>query len=123
MRSYHRKTLIRKEGWPQIDDWYWCPLSLVDERVIAEKNKYKIPGGYSYKKQSGVYSWATWERQQYKLEARLAHACDDGRIRAPSWVEYFTLKNGSISIYGKCRFCDKPLSDGIKGIIIMEKEL
>ena len=119
MRSYHRKTLIRKEHWPQIDDWYWCSLAMVDKRIIDEKNRFK-----TINKTNNVwYSFATWERQQYKLEARLAHACDDGRIRAPSWVEYFTLKNGSISIYGKCRHCDKTLSDGIKGIIIMEREL
>jgi len=119
MRSYHRKTLIRKEGWPQIDDWYWCPLSLVDERVIDEKNRLSSVS----RKNTLWYSWATWERNQYKLEARLAHACDDGRIRAPSWVEYFVRKNKSIGIYGKCRFCNKPLSDGMKGIIIMEREL
>ena len=119
MRSYHRKTLIRKEGWPQIDDWYWCPLSLVDQRVINEVNRLKPTS-----RRSTVYfSLATWERQQYELTARLAHACGDGRIRAPSWVEYFVRKNKSISIYGKCRFCDETLSDGIKGIIIMEREL
>ncbi len=119
MRSYHRKTLIRKEGWPQIDDWYWCPLSVVHERCENER-----------KRLMGVkvlhpihFSSSSWIQLQYKLEARLAHACDDGRIRAPSWVEYFKKKDKSISIYGKCRHCDKTLSDGIKGIIIMEKEL
>jgi hypothetical protein len=60
---------------------------------------------------------------QYKLEARLAHACDDGKIRAPSWVEYYRTKGGGVSIYGKCRHCEKSLSNGIKGIIILEKEL
>ena len=119
MRSYHRKTLIRKERWPQIDDWYWCPLSLIDERIENERNRLRSIA----RKHTVWYSYATWERNQYKLEARLAHACDDGRIRAPSWVDYFTCKNGSVSIYGKCRHCDKKLSDGIKGIIIMEKEL
>ncbi len=119
MRSYHRKTLIRKEGWPQIDDWYWCPLSVVDERIENEVNRIK-----SMPQRNMIrFSFGVWQRQQYDLVARLAHACDDGRIRAPSWVEYFKMKNGGISIYGKCRFCDKKLSDGIKGIIIMEKEL
>ena len=119
MRSYHRKTLIRKEGWPQIDDWYWCPLPVIKERVNKEHHRLK-----SIAKNSAVwYSYGSWVRQQYELVARLAHACNDGRIRAPSWVEYFKLKNGSISIYGKCRHCDETLSDGIKGIIIMENEL
>ena len=119
MRSYHRKTLIRKEHWPQIDDWYWCPTSVIDKRVKDEV--LRLTG---VKKHHSIwYSMQTWTHQQYQYTARLAHACDDGRIRAPSWVEYFTLKNGSISIYGKCRYCDKTLSDGIKGIIIMEREL
>jgi hypothetical protein len=119
MRSYHRKTLIRKEGWVQIDDWYWCPLPVVHKRCENERIRLN-----NVKKLHPIhYALGAWIQQQYKLEARLAHACDDGRIRAPSWVEYFTMKNGSISIYGKCRRCDKKLSDGIKGIIIMEREL
>ncbi len=119
MRSYHRKTLIRKEYWPQIDDWYWCPLSVIDDRVLKEGRRVAKHG----KRHSAWYTFAAWEKQQYQISARLAHACDDGRIRAPSWVEYYRGKGGNIGIYGKCRFCDKTLSDGIKGIIIMEKEL
>ena len=121
MRSYHRKTLIRKEYWPQIDDWYWCPLPLVGKRIINEFELNKIKKEKRYNARWRFFH--SWETQQWKLEARLAHACDDGRIRAPSWVEYYKQKNGSVSIYGKCRHCEKSLSDGIKGIIIMEKEL
>ena len=119
MRSYQRKTLIRKEKWPKIDDWYWCPMPCIDDRVEAETERLK-----SVSRGSPLwYSFHTWKSGQYKLEARLAHSCDDGRIRAPSWVEYYRQVGGSISIYGKCRHCEKSLSDGIKGIIIMEKEM
>lgn len=119
MRSYHRKTLIRKEGWPLIGDWYWCPIPVIDERVKKECDKLSI----TFKGSPLWFSFASWERMQYKLGARLAHACDDGRIRAPKWVEYYKTKGGLVSIYGKCRRCEKTLSDGIKGIIIMEEEL
>jgi hypothetical protein len=119
LRSYHRKTLIRKESWPQIDDWYWCPLVSIEERVKAEKTRLN----HISRTAPLWFSFATWRAQQYKLEARLAHACKDGRIRAPSWVEYYRQKGGGISIYGKCRRCEEDLSDGIKGIIIMEKEM
>jgi hypothetical protein len=119
LRSYHRKTLIRKESWPLIDDWYWCPLPTIIERVKKEQTRISC-----VKVNSPLwFSFASWRALQGKLEARLAHACDDGRIRAPSWVEYYRQKGGQISIYGKCRHCDKPLSNGIKAIIIMEQEL
>ena len=119
LRSYHRKTLIRKELWPLIDDWYWCPIDIIEERVAKETARLKIVSQMS----PLWFSLASWEQQQYELGARLAHACSDGRIRAPSWVEYYAQKGGAISIYGKCRHCEQTLSDGIKGIIIMEKEL
>jgi hypothetical protein len=38
-------------------------------------------------------------------------------------VQYYKTKGGGVSIYGGCQHCDKNLSDGIKGIIIMEEEL
>jgi hypothetical protein len=119
LRSYHRKTLIAKENWPLIDDWYYCPLPSIEERVQAERARLNTVSRNS----PLWFSFGSWRNTQYKLEARLAHACDDGRIRAPSWVEYYKQKGGSVSIYGKCRRCDKALSDGIKGIIIMEEEL
>ena len=119
MRAYQRRTLVRREQWPIIDDWYWCPLPSIEDRIKAEKKALQ-----SCKRASPLwYSFYTWKESQYKLEARLAHACEDGRIRAPSWVEYYKQKGGCVSIYGKCRHCEKSLSDGIKGIIIMEKEL
>ena len=66
MRSYHRKTLIRKEHWPQIDDWYWCPLGVIEERI--DKEHYRLK---SIAKNSAVwYSYGSWMRQQYKLEAQ-----------------------------------------------------
>ena len=123
MRNFHRKTLIRREGWPQIDDWYWCPLPVIEERIVKERKR--VNRASKITTFSLRHSFNMWIKRQMKLESRLAHACDDGRIRAPSgWgIEYFKGKGGTISIYGKCSHCEKPLSDGIKGIIIMEKEL
>ncbi len=119
MKNYHRKTLINKESWVLIDDWYWCPKPSIDKRVKEEKDRLSGITRHS----PMWFSYGTWHRDQYKLEARLAHDCDDGGIRAPSYVEYYKQKGGMISIYGKCRRCEKSLSDGIKGIIIMEQEL
>ncbi len=117
--SYQRRTLVRKEQWPRIGNWYWCPLPIIDDRVEAEHRRLNVGAMNS----PLWFAYASWERLQYKLECRLAHACDDGRIRSPSWVEYYKGKTGGVGVYGKCRVCDKKLSDGIKGIIIMEKEL
>ena len=111
MREYHRKTLIKRESWALIDDWYYCPLSVVEDRIDNEK---------LYLAQ---FSSLVWANRQKRLEARLAHACDDGKIRAPSHVEYYKTKAGTVSIYGKCRTCNKPLSNGLKAILIMEREL
>lgn len=79
MRSYHRKTLIRKEGWPLIDGWYWCPLPIVEERVEKEEARRERMKPHN----PGWYAFNTWKIDQRELGARLAHACDDGRIRAP----------------------------------------
>ena len=121
MRSYHRSTLVRKEGWPLVDGWYWCPESVVKERI--EKEQKRLEGFWN--RNNIAWGFDIWKKNQTKLEARLAHACHDGRIRAVSgWgVEYFHTVGGIVRIYGKCRFCDTPLSDGIKAIIIMEREL
>ncbi len=102
-----------------IDDWYWCPMPVIKERVEKERDLLNIVA----KASPLWFSFGTWVNLQYKLEARLAHACKDGRIRAPSYVEYYKQQGGIISIYGKCRHCEESLSDGIKGIIIMEQEL
>lgn len=120
MRSYHRKTLIKKEGWPEIDGWYWCPASVIKKRIVDEKEHFQI-GHASLSK----YSFMIWEEDQWRLEARLAHKCSDGRIRAPSGygVEKYRRDAGTVKIYGKCRFCDEVLTDGIKGIILMETEM
>jgi hypothetical protein len=67
------------------------------------------------------FNW--WASGQYNLDKRLAHACTDGKIRAPRDVEYYMKRNGGVSIYGHCHHCNVPLSAGIKFIIIMEYEL
>ncbi len=120
MRSYQRRTLVKKEGWPLVDGWYWCPPSVIEKRVEAERvrvERYDRIGGAA-----GIWEFLDWQEDQRTLEARLAHACQDGRIRAASgWgVEAFKGVGGIVKIYGKCRFCNEPLSDGIKTIIMMD---
>ena len=104
-----------------MDGWYWCPESVVERRIETERERLKDV----INRPNIYYGFQTWEQDQSILEARLAHACHDGRIRAASgWgVEYFHTAGGTVRIYGKCRFCNSPLSDGIKAIIIMEREL
>ena len=121
MRTPHRKTQVKNEQWPLIDDWYWCPMPIVKKRIDDEMERIKPIKLTAYSP-----LWFTihrWKKYQSTLDARLAHACADGKIRAPSWVEYRPTKSGSVSIYGKCRHCNVPLSDSIKGIILMEREL
>lgn len=121
MRSYHRRTLVRRESWPLVDGWYWCPPSVVCMRIAVEKKRLE---GFLHRNNIS-FGFQKWVHDQTKLGARLAHACQDGRIRAASgWgIEYFRTAGGTVRLYGKCRFCDVPLSDGIKAIILMEKEL
>ena len=121
MRSYHRRTLVKKEGWPLVDGWYWCPPSVIKKRIADERKRLE---GFLHRNNIS-FGFQRWKDDQSKLEARLAHACNDGRIRAASgWgIEYFHTAGGTVKIYGKCRFCDSPLSDGIKAIILMELEL
>ena len=104
-----------------MDGWYWCPEVVIEKRIADEKKRMARLKGRG----SIHYAFQAWKQDQWKLEARLAHACQDGRIRAASgWgIEYFHTAGGTVRIYGKCRFCDAPLSDGIKAIIIMEREL
>lgn len=121
MRAYHRKTLVRKESWPLVDGWYWCPQVVIDKRIDDEKKRLKGMLNHS----AISFGFLRWKQDQKKLEARLAHACHDGRIRAcAGWnVEYHKTVGGIARIYGKCRFCNEPLSDGIKCIILMEATL
>lgn len=103
-----------------MDGWYWCPHSVVEKRVETEKQRLK-----EHRHVGLPYQFLTWKEDQMRLEARLAHDCRDGKIRAASGygIEYYHGEAGKTEIYGKCRFCDEVLSDGIKLIIRMEHEL
>jgi hypothetical protein len=115
--SKHRKTLVREEGWPLVDGWYWCPISAIEERVDGMAVEYE-----EFMGRIGVgYEFQRWEANQHKLDRRLAHQCADGKIRAPSWVDQYQRKGGGTSLYGKCKGCGESLSVGIKTIIIMEQ--
>ena len=115
-RHPNRKTLVTKEKWPLIDDWYWCPEHIIIKRIDDEEDI--IQGfGTSSPRRLGFQMWA---KHQLDLTRRLAHACTDGKIRAPIEVEYYNKKHGGCSIYGKCAKCDVALSNGIKFIIIMD---
>lgn len=112
----HRKTVIREEGWPLIDGWYWCPESLIDKRMLAvadevDEYRHKIGVGYEFR---------DWVVKQHKLTMRLAHLCEDGSIRAPEWVQAYPRSCGGISIYGRCKGCREPISQGVKTIILLE---
>jgi hypothetical protein len=90
---------------------------VVDQRIKDEKEKLG-----SFRAHSAIsYEFIRWQEAQYYLEARLAHKCKDGGIRAPSWTQYYEKKFGGVSIYGKCKKCREKFSDGIKTIIIMEE--
>jgi len=114
MRNYHRKTLIKKEKWPLIDGWYWCPMDLVKKRIREEGDRL----GSIKPTHPLWFQFFTWCRTQRSLESRLAHACPDGKIRAPHWVENYRSRGGE-KLYGKCKNCGAKLSDGVKTIIIM----
>lgn len=105
-----KRTLVRNEGWPLIDGWYWCPESLIDARV-------------KYWEKEGNYYTINLKAAYSKLNQRVAHACKDGRIRAGVGIQTYKKKSGMLSLYGKCKRCDEKLSDGVKTIIIMELTL
>lgn len=117
MTKSHRKTLIKKEKWPLIDGWYWCPIPLIDARIQEKKAHLTYINAANPIWMS--FDW--WKKHQYDLTRRLAHACNDGKIRAAIEVQYYTKKSGIVSLYGLCEKCNTPLSDGIKTIIILEK--
>ncbi len=120
MRQYQRKTLVKKEQWTRIDDWYWCPEFALNERFKKEKKRLrqlkKIVPGYSSVMLAIMHRQST----QIQVSARLAHHCDDGKIRAPSGVQIYRKKEGTLRIYGRCRYCKKNISNGMKAIIILE---
>ena len=106
----HRKTLVKKDKWPLIDGWYWCPESAIEHRVKRLGDDDPLDAG-----------WMT--DQYHQLNERLAHACKDGRIRAGVGIQEYKKKSGMLSLYGKCKKCDEKLSDGVKTIILMELTL
>ena len=125
MKVYQRRTLVKREKWPIIDGWYWCPRPAVEARFHKE---YRRLLKLSSKAPTASIAWSLGY-QLYKTNKnilfkpatsiqRLAHACDDGEIRAP-WVEIYRREDGITSIYGKCRTCNTPLSNGIKAIILL----
>lgn len=108
--------MVREEGWPLIDGWYWCPLPLIEKRISDMADEYD-----EFMGRIGIgYEFAVWENLQSKLSMRLAHQCENGNIRAPMWVQMYQRVSGGLSIYGRCNGCDEPLSEGVKTIIIME---
>ncbi|MGW8180817.1 MAG: hypothetical protein ACWGQW_18965, partial [bacterium] len=114
--SKHRKTLIEMEGWPLIDGWYWCPSNVVAARIERMQEEcsedIKHPGfGYEFYK---------WRNRQSSIAGRLAHKCEDGKIRAPDYIDIYNRKGGGISIYGHCAGCFEDLSEGVRTIILLE---
>jgi len=116
MKVYQRRTLVKREKWPLIDGWYWCPESVMEARFAKERAHMRLTWTASISSLGWPLSWTFQERV---VAGRLAHACDDGEIRAP-WVETYLRNDNVTTIYGKCRTCNTPLSDGIKAIILLE---
>jgi hypothetical protein len=116
MRVRHRKTLIREEKWPLIEDWYYCPESVVEARIELTEEEW----GEELKSLGMGYEFFRWERAQRSIGGRLAHKCKNGNIRAPSYIERYDRKSGGYSLYGKCSGCETQLSEAIKTIIMME---
>ena len=120
MRQYQRKTLVKKEQWTRSDDWYWCPEAAIDKRFkkeVARLNRLsKILPMYS----STMLRHLSQRGQQALISARLAHDCGNGKIRAPSGVQIYRKKEGTLRIYGRCRYCKINISNGMKAIIMLE---
>ena len=127
MKVYQRRTLVKREKWPLIDGWYWCPQSVMEARIGEEQIRMLIKGpgpsmawGWNPAGIRSTLVWPLWwEFQEKVVTGRLAHACNDGEIRAP-WVETYLRRDGITNIYGGCRTCKTSLSDGIKAIILLE---
>ena len=118
MKGKQRKTLVKDESWPLIEGWYWCPISVVEKRIKEYQEELTIMNVIG---RIGVgYEFNKWAILQHRISSRLAHQCRDGSIRAPSWVQTYTRKSGCRSLYGRCKSCREPLSNGVKTIIIME---
>lgn len=120
VRSKHRKTRVREEGWPLIDDWYWCPLPVIEERI--DKERVELQDTLMSRNLGLSYEFLRWEQAQYVLNARLAHKCEDGTISAPTHTQWYKKSNGGISLYGKCKRCETKLGAGVKTIIILSEE-
>lgn len=124
MRSPQRRTLVEKEGWLLIDGWYICPLHVARARI--EETRKTLPT--SSLRWGKVFmnphrlEFANWAKREIELEARLAHACKDGKVRAPDRVQHFTKKSGMVSIYGKCRHCNEKLTSGVIAVILMDEQ-
>ena len=67
MKSYHRSTLVRKEGWPLVDGWYWCPESVIEKRI--EKERKRLDGFWN--RNNIAWGFDIWKEKQTKLDARL----------------------------------------------------
>src|SRR3970040_205537 len=78
----HRKTLVAKEGWIKLDDWFLGMPPKKDGR-----NQWHSLGRI----------WGTC----------IAHQCPDGSIRAPTSLQIYHRKRkaGGLGIYGRCSAC------------------
>ena len=106
-----RKILVKKEGWPCIGGWYLRSKTNIEQFLSAQEElaakKGVIPHQYY-----GVLN---------TLHMRLAHACKDGKIRAPINCTVYRKKNGTKTFYGECAKCKVKLSNELKAVLIMEE--
>ena len=92
----HRKTLVAKEGWIKLDDWFLGTPPPKDGR-----NQWHSLGRI----------WGTC----------IAHQCPDGSIRAPTSLQIYHRKRkaGGLGIYGRCSACKAPLNKKLKQLITL----
>ena len=106
-----RKTLVKKEGWPCLGGWYLRSNTNIEQFLTAQEELYMKQGTVSFR-YHGVLS---------SLHMRLAHACKDGKIRAPINCTVYRKKNGTKTFYGECAKCKVKLSNELKAVLIMEE--
>lgn len=93
--SPRRETAIVEENWIPLDDWYICSRSIAEKREGAE-----------------------WLEKSQLWNKRLAHKCENGRVRAPTGFRFNEAKK---TIFGRCSGCSEPLSQSVKAFILLEE--
>ena len=128
MRALHRKTRVKNEEWALIGNWYWCPQSCLEERIRLESPD-PIPEpdyptasmfiGRLSKKHWAYLKYVDWCKTQRAVYSRLAHLCQDGKIRS-IYIEDYSRKKYVSQYRIQCGYCREKLSAGMRAIMTLE---